>query len=126
MHPWLTRCPLTMAIFGRTICTHFGTVSPLFMISINQMFSLQKTLLFIPNPNLSRIFGNSHHASIISATAYSYLRPVVPGCAGCARAHPNFGRSVNPISTRGHRLCPPNYYGHTQIFNLQTSLYLQV
>ena len=28
-------------------------------------------------------------------------RPVVPGCAGCAMAHPDFGRSVNPISTRG-------------------------
>ena len=31
----------------------------------------------------------------------SYCRPVVPGCAGCAMAHPDFGRSVNPISTRG-------------------------
>ena len=29
------------------------------------------------------------------------VRPVVPGCAGCAMAHPDFGRSVNPISTRG-------------------------
>ena len=29
-----------------------------------------------------------------------YYRPVVPGCAGCAMAHPDFGRSVNPISTR--------------------------
>ena len=28
-------------------------------------------------------------------------RPVVPGCARCAMAHPDFGRSVNPISTRG-------------------------
>ena len=28
-------------------------------------------------------------------------RPVVPGCAGCAMAHPIIGRSVNPISTRG-------------------------
>ena len=43
-------------------------------------------------------------------------RPVVPGCAGCAMAHPDFGRSVNPISTSGNRLCPPNYYWHTQIF----------
>ena len=25
---------------------------------------------------------------------------------------PDFGRSVNPISTRGDRLCPPNYYWH--------------
>ena len=43
-------------------------------------------------------------------------RPVVPGCrcAGCAMA--DFGRSVNPISTRGDRLCPPSYYWHTQIF----------
>ena len=42
------------------------------------------------------------------------LRAVVPGCAGCAMAHPDFGRS--DISTRGDRLCPPNYYWHTQIF----------
>ena len=41
---------------------------------------------------------------------------IVPGCAGCAMAHPYFGRSVNPISTRGDRLCPPNYYWHTRIF----------
>ena len=31
-------------------------------------------------------------------------------------AHPIFGRSVNPIPTRGNRLCPPNYYWHTLIF----------
>ena len=34
----------------------------------------------------------------------------------CALAHPDSGRSVNPISTRGDRLCPPNYYWHTRIF----------
>ena len=38
-------------------------------------------------------------------------RPVVPGCAGRAMAHPKFGRSVNPISTRGNRLSPPNGNG---------------
>ena len=36
-------------------------------------------------------------------------RPVVPWCAGCAMAHPDFGRSVNPISTKVDRFCPPNY-----------------
>ena len=49
----------------------------------------------------------------------THFRPVVPGCAGCAgcaMANPYFGRSVNPISTRGDRLCPPNYYWHTRIF----------
>ena len=30
--------------------------------------------------------------------------------------HPEYGRSVNPTSTRGDRLCPPNYYWHTRIF----------
>ena len=44
------------------------------------------------------------------------VAPVIPGCAGCAMAHPDFGRSVNPISTRGDRLRPPNYYWHTRIF----------
>ena len=38
-------------------------------------------------------------------------------CRPCAMAHPDFARSVNPISTRGgDRLCPPNYYWHTRIF----------
>ena len=46
----------------------------------------------------------------------SLSRPVVSGCAGYAMAHPDFGRSVNPISTRGDRLCPPNYYWHPRIF----------
>ena len=46
---------------------------------------------------------------------YVFYRPVVPGCARCAMAHPDFGRSVNPISTRGDRLYPPNYYWHIQI-----------
>ena len=44
------------------------------------------------------------------------LYPGLPGCAECAMAHPDFGKSVNPISTRGDRLCQPNYYWHTRIF----------
>ena len=43
-------------------------------------------------------------------------RGVVPVGAGGAMAHPDFGRSVNPISTRGNRLCQTNYYWHTRIF----------
>ena len=61
-----------------------------------------------------KIFLNA--PELLAPQPYKQARPVVPGCAGCARAHPDFGRSVNPISTRGDRLCPPNYYGHTQIF----------
>ena len=45
-----------------------------------------------------------------STSSEVQCRPVFPGCAGCAMAHLDFGRSVNPISTRGDRLCPPNYY----------------
>ena len=43
-------------------------------------------------------------------------RGVVPGVAGGAMAPPDFGRSVNLISSRGDKLCPPNYYWHPRIF----------
>ena len=42
-------------------------------------------------------------------------RPVDPGAA---MAPPDFGRSVNPISTRGSRFCPPQYYKPPRIFRL--------
>ena len=38
-------------------------------------------------------------------------RGVVPGGAGGAMAPPDFGTSVNPISAKGGRLCPPNNTG---------------
>ena len=46
---------------------------------------------------------------------------VVPRGAGGAMALPDFGRSVNPISTRGDRLWPPNYYWHPRIFRTSDS-----
>jgi hypothetical protein len=36
-------------IFGQTISTHFGTVSPLSIFSINQSLFLQKTKPLYPN-----------------------------------------------------------------------------
>ena len=39
-------------IFGPFISTHFGTVSPLSMFSINQPLFLQKTKSLYPNPNV--------------------------------------------------------------------------
>ena len=42
---------------------------------------------------------------------------------GC-RAPPDFGRSVNPISTRGVRLCPPHYYVLPKFSDLLTELRL--
>ena len=50
-------------------------------------------------------------------------RPVVPGGAGGAMASPDFGRSVNPISTmeRG-RLYPPNNTGTPWFSDLPTAL----
>ena len=38
------------------------------------------------------------------------------GGAGGASAPTIFDRSVNPISTRGGRLCPPQYYQPSRIF----------
>ena len=43
--------------------------------------------------------------------------------AGGAMAPPDFGRSVNPISTRGEgRLCPSNNTGTPEFSNLPTTL----
>ena len=70
-----------------------------------------KKVSYVAYPHKMRL--NIHLLNIYSKVHFSDLlkdsntRPVVPGCAGCAMAHPNFGRSVNPISTRGDRLCPP-------------------
>ena len=49
-------------------------------------------------------------------------RGVVPGGVRGTMAPPDFGRSVNPISTRGDRLCPPNCFCHPQIFRPSDSL----
>ena len=43
-----------------------------------------------------------------------------PGGAGGAMAH--FGRSVNPITTKWGRLCPPNNTGTPGFSNLPTAL----
>ena len=47
---------------------------------------------------------------IPSIVSMLHGRTVVPGGARGAMAPPDFGRSVNPISTRRGRLCPPHYY----------------
>jgi hypothetical protein len=41
-----------LGIFGQFISTHFGTVGPLSMFSINQPLFLQKTKLYIQIPNI--------------------------------------------------------------------------
>ena len=50
-------------------------------------------------------------------------KPVVPGGAGGATmAPPDFVRSVNPISTKKGRLCPPNNTGTPGFSDLPTAL----
>ena len=51
-----------------------------------------------------------------------HSRPVVPGCAGYALAHPDFGRSVNPISTRGTDYAHLITTGTTGFSDLPTAL----
>ena len=51
-----------------------------------------------------------------------FNRLVVPGGAGGAMAPPNFGRSVNPISTKGGRLCPPYNTGTPKFSDPPTAL----
>ena len=69
---------------------------------------------------LDHLLGRDKHLSVFfriqSSSMYivlTYLKARRPWvCQVC----PDFGRSVNPISTRGDRLYPPNYYWHTRIF----------
>ena len=44
------------------------------------------------------------------------------GGAGGTMAPPYFGRSVNSISTKGSRLCPPNNTGTPRFSDLPTAL----
>jgi hypothetical protein len=53
------------------------------------------------------------------------LRPVVPWGAGGAMAPPNFGRSVNPISTKEGSLFPLNNTGTPGFSDLPTALGLR-
>ena len=47
-----------------------------------------------------QIFWEGHKISK-PISKFFWCQAVVPGCAGCAMAHPDFGRSLNPVSTRG-------------------------
>ena len=58
-------------------------------------------------------------SSCITTTKF---RGVVRGCAGCAIAHPDFGRSVNPISTRGTDYAHLNTTGTPGFSDLPTAL----
>ena len=50
-------------------------------------------------------------------------RGVIPGGAGGAMPNPpDFGRLVNPISTKGSRLCSPNNTGTPGFSDLPTAL----
>ena len=46
---------------------------------------------------------------VICRLIRTHCRAVVSGGARGALAPPEFGSSVNPIPTRGGRLCPPDY-----------------
>ena len=65
---------------------------------------------------LNRI-GSRRHSTAL-------YRSVVPGGAGGAKAPSDFGRSVNPISTKGGRLYPLNNTGTPGFSALPTALSL--
>ena len=58
------------------------------------------------------IWDQGFWLTVLSVTS---RRPVG---AGGAMAPPDFGRSVNPISTRRSRFCPPHYHWYPRIFRL--------
>ena len=52
------------------------------------------------------------------------IRPVVPGCAGYAMAHPDFGRSVNPFQLGGSDYAHLITTGTPEFSDLPTALYV--
>ena len=75
----------------------------------------QKLIIAPPQNTTPNTVPNStsYYSSIAARSFRGFRRGVAPGGA---MVHPYFGRSVNLISTRGDRLCPPNYYWHSRIF----------
>jgi hypothetical protein len=55
-----------------------------------------------------------------------HIRAVASGGAGGAKAPPVFGRSVNPISTRGDTLSPPSTSSPPGFSDLATALHIYV
>ena len=95
---------------------HFGK-SALFFNLAQRTWLLTFKMHYI-SMTISWLLISSKESNLLTLVdvAWPLCRPVVPGCARCAMAHPYFGRSVDPISTRGDRLCTPNYYWHIRIF----------
>ena len=58
----------------------------------------------------------------MSTARIANRRPVDPEGVEGVMATTDFGRSVNPISTKGGRLCPPNNTGTPGFSDLLTDL----
>ena len=71
--------------------------------------------LYLPYPQILIDIG-------LPAKKLGETRPVVPGGVGGTMAPPDLGKSVNPISTKGDRLCPPNNTGPQGFSDLPTAL----
>ena len=55
-----------------------------------------------------------------------YRRSVEDEWAGWAIAHPNFSKPINPFSSKGGRLCPPEYYlpTHLQVASYSPEIHI--
>ena len=86
---------------------------------VNSIQSIVGSSYFIPHANSTKI----NDYSCISCRVFVKFRPVVPGCAGCAMAHPDFGRSLNSISSRGTDYNQLKTTGTPGFSDLPTALY---
>ena len=74
---------------------------------INPKFAIGKAL-YVGNGNASYMVGFCHFELLFLLACFLLQehRGVVPGGAGVAMAPPDFGRTINPISTRGGQIMP--------------------
>ena len=78
------------------------------------LFTVSLWTGFARNENifLCLLYGHikpAHNETLASMVLKFIYSAAASGWAGWALAHPEFGSSVNPITTRGGRLCPPHY-----------------
>ena len=63
-----------------------------------------------------------NHGVEVKTKLVHYSRPAASGGFSPHSPPPVFGQTVNPISTRGDRLCPPQYYEPHGFSDLATGL----
>ena len=90
-------------------CIQFEMKCTLYLAIISHLQCSSSMYLFRENGINEQEGQNVKNLISEHALLFMYCRAVVSGGAEGALATPEFGKSINPIPTRGGRLCLPHY-----------------